>query len=146
MDASVWVNAFDRREHGHATSRQVLGLLATRSLPVFEPMLVLAEVAGAISRTRGDPVQAIAFAAALANLPNITFVSLDGMLAQEAQALAAHHALRGADAVYGAVALRSGSTLITLDNEHLTRLVGIVDARTPAAVLPDLTPPTGQTP
>ena len=65
VDASVWVNGFDRREAGHATSRQLLEVLRTRALPIIVPNLVLAEVAGAISRTRHDPVRAEAFAMTL---------------------------------------------------------------------------------
>jgi predicted nucleic acid-binding protein len=46
VDASVWVNGFDQREAGHATSRQLLEVLRTRALPIIVPNLVLAEVAG----------------------------------------------------------------------------------------------------
>ena len=141
VDASVWVNGFDQREAGHATSRQLLEVLRTRMIPIFVPNLVLAEVAGAISRTRHDPVRAEAFATILGQLPNVTVVPLDAALGYRALTLAAQHALRGADAVYAAVAQQGGCTLISLDNEHLTRLGGIVVVRTPAAVLADLTSP-----
>ena len=140
VDASVWVNAFDRREPGHATSRQVLDILRDRALPVFVPTLLPVEVAGAISRTRNNPAQAQAFARALSNLPNVTLVPLDEALADQALMLAAQHSLRGADAVYAAVAAESGCTLISLDNEHLTRLVGVVPTRSPADALADLAP------
>ena len=146
VDASVWVNGFDQREPGHAISRQLLDLLATRRIPVVAPNLLLAEVAGAISRTRQDPAQAQAFATALGNLPNVTLVQLDDLLLQQAQVLAAQHGLRGADAVYAAVALQAGCTLISLDNEHLTRLTGIVATRTPADALTDLSSPPPATP
>jgi predicted nucleic acid-binding protein len=105
------------------------------------PSLLLVEVAGAISRTRQDAEQAQAFATALSQLPNVTFLSLDEILAGQASALAAQHQLRGADAVYAAVALRAGCTLISLDREHLTRLKRVVTVRTPAELLPDLVPP-----
>ena len=52
VDASVWVNGFDQREAGHGNSRQLLQVLRTRALPIILPNLVLAEVAGAISRAR----------------------------------------------------------------------------------------------
>jgi predicted nucleic acid-binding protein len=104
--------------------------------------LVLAEVAGAISRTRHDPVRAEAFATTLGRLPNVTVVALDEALGDQARALAAQHGLRGADAVYAAVAQQAGCTLISLDQEHLTRLGSIVIVRTPAAVLAELVPPT----
>jgi predicted nucleic acid-binding protein len=77
MDASVWVNGFDQREAGHATSRQLLAVLRARALPIIVPNLVLAEVAGAISRTRNDPLRAEAYAATLGRLPNVTMVALD---------------------------------------------------------------------
>jgi predicted nucleic acid-binding protein len=99
VDISVWVNGFDQRESGHETSRQVLELLRAQAIPIFEPMLVLAEVAGVISRTRQDPARAEAFAITLGQLPNVTILALDEALGQQAQALAAQHGLRGADAV-----------------------------------------------
>ena len=140
VDASVWVNAFDQREQGHAISRQLLDLLSAQALPIVVPNLVLAEVAGAISRTRHDPVPARTFATALNQLPNVTVRVLDEALAQEALVLAAQYGLRGADAVYAAVAVAAGCILITLDNEHLTRLVDVMRVCTPAVALADLTP------
>jgi predicted nucleic acid-binding protein len=141
VDTSVWVNSFDQREAEHSISRQVLHALAAQNLPVFVPSLVLVEVAGAISRTRQDAVQAVAFATALSQLPNVTFVALDDALARQALTLAARHSLRGADAVFAAVALRESCTLISLDHEHLTRLQTVVRVRTPVDVLPHLAPP-----
>jgi predicted nucleic acid-binding protein len=138
----VWGNGFDQREAGHATRRQLLEVLRTRTLPIIVPNVVLAEVAGAISRTRNDPVRAEAFATTLGRLPNVTVVALNMTLGDQARALAALHGLRGADAVYAAVPQRAGCVLISLDHEHLTRLGGIVTAHTPAAALAELIPPT----
>lgn len=138
VDASVWVNGFDQRESGHKTSRQVLERLRAQAIPIFEPMLVLAEVAGAISRTRQDPARAEAFAITLGQLPNVTILPLDEALGQQALALAAQHGLRGADAVYAAVAQQAGCTLISLDHEHLTRLAGLISVQTPAVALAEL--------
>lgn len=139
IDASVWVNAFDQREPGHLMSRQFLEALRDQALPIILPNLVLAEVAGAISRTRQAPVQAQAFAAALRQLPHVTIRLLDDICASHALTLAARHGLRGADAVYAAVAHEAGSTLITLDKEHLARLANLVTACTPSAALAALT-------
>ena len=139
VDASVWVNGFDQRESGHETSRQVLELLRAQTIPIIEPILVLAEVAGAISRTRQDPARAEAFATTLGQLPNVTILPLDEVLGQQALALAAQHGLRGADAVYAAVAQQVGCTLISLNNEHLTRLAGLISVQTPEVALAELT-------
>ncbi len=135
VDASVWINGFDRSEAGHEISRQFLELLHSQADPVFLPNLACVEVAGAIARTRGASERAQEFATALSRLPNVTLLALDDELAGQAQALAADHALRGADAVYAAVALSSGCTLVSLDREHLTRLNGVVAVSTPAAIL-----------
>jgi predicted nucleic acid-binding protein len=103
------------------------------------PNLVLVEVAGAISRTRNDPAQAQAFAIALNNLPNVTVVPLDDAVAHQTLILAAQYGLRGADAVYGAVALQTACKLISLDNEQLTRLGSVITTQMPAEALADLT-------
>jgi predicted nucleic acid-binding protein len=142
VDASVWVNAFDQREPGYLVSRQFLEVLRVQALPVIVPNLVLIEVAGAISRTRRAPAQAQAFATALRRLPHVTVRVLDEVCALHALTLAAQHGLRGADAVYAAVAREAASTLVTLDNEHLTRLVNLMTVCTPAVALAGLTPPT----
>jgi len=55
------------------------------------PNLVLAEVAGAINRTRNDPVRAEAFATTLGRLPNVTVVALDVALGDQARVLAAQY-------------------------------------------------------
>ena len=39
VDASVWVNAFDRREPGHQVSRQFLEVLRDQALPIIVPNL-----------------------------------------------------------------------------------------------------------
>lgn len=142
VDASVWVNAFDQREPDHTVSRQFLGVLRDQALRIIVPNLVLVEVAGAISRTRRAPAEAQAFAIALSRLPHVTVRVLDEVCALDALTLAAHHGLRGADAVYAAVAREAGSTLVTLDNEHLTRLVNLMTVCTPTAALAALTPPS----
>jgi predicted nucleic acid-binding protein len=106
--------------------------------------LALVEVSGAISRTRNDPAQAQAFATALGQLPNVTVLPLDAVMSRRALELAAQYGLRGADAVYAAVAQHIGSTLISRDAEHLNRLPGIITVRTPEAALSDMTPPLEQ--
>jgi predicted nucleic acid-binding protein len=95
-------------------------------LSITIPSLALVEVAGSISRTRRRPDRAASFADTIAHLPHVTVVALSPELTAIAVQLAARHALRGADAVYAAVALNAGCTLITLDGEHLARLANVV--------------------
>ena len=135
VDASVWVNGFDQREAGHATSRQFLEELRLREAPVIVPNLLLIEVAAAIRRTRGNPAQAEAFARTLSKLPHVELRTLDEGNARQAVTLAAEHGLRGADAVYAAVAIEAACSLVSLDGEHLTRLPALTRVLTPAAAL-----------
>jgi predicted nucleic acid-binding protein len=139
LDASVWVNAFDQREPGHEASREFLALLGSLGLPIIVPTLLLVEVAAAISRTRQNPAEAETFAQAIAVPSHVHLIPLDQAMASRALALAALRGLRGADAIYATVAADAGCVLVSRDNEHLTRLTGVVTVQTPETVLDELT-------
>lgn len=135
VDASVFLNAFNPYEAGYATSHRLLTHLQERATPIIVPTLLLPEVAAAISRGREDEELAREFAAALSRLPGLIWVPLDARLAQQAADVAARHRLRGSDAVYAAVALRFGSSLITLDHEQRERVADVLPVRYPAEML-----------
>ena len=132
IDASVWVNADSPTEQDSASSRLFLDRVAAASTPVYVPTLLRIEIAAAISRTRKDPVLAKDYSDKLAALPFVRWVPLDDALAERGAILAADLGLRGADAVYAAVALTHNCRLISLDREHLTRLPSAIDVRTPS--------------
>ena len=135
IDASVFINAFNPAEAGHAESRRLLGQLRVQAIPIIAPTLVLPEVSAAIKRGRGDEDLARRFVAALSRLPHLVLVPLDQSLAQQASDMAAQYSLRGSDAVYTAVALRFGSTLVTLDREQHDRVASVLSTRTPTEAL-----------
>jgi predicted nucleic acid-binding protein len=139
IDASVWINSFDEREDGHEISGQVLDLLIAQEVAIILPNLAFIEIASAIRRRHGSGEVAERFTNAIRTLPSLTAIPLDEALERQATTIAIQQALRGADAVYAAVAVQFECTLISLDNEHLTRLAGIVEARTPADLLAELT-------
>ena len=85
-------------------------------------------MAAAVSRGREDDDLAREFAATLSRLPHLVWVPLDTTLAQQAADVAARYRLRGSDAVYAAVALRFGSTLISLDREQRERVAEALPA------------------
>ena len=140
VDVSVFLNGFNPYEPGHEVSRRFLEYLREQALPLIEPMLLLPEVAAAVSRGRQDADLARRFAGALRRLPHLLLIPLDETLAQQAVALTADHRLRGSDAVYAAVALRFGSTLVTLDREQRERVADVIPTRLPAEALEDLRP------
>ncbi len=122
LDASVHVSALNPYEPESGASQALLRLLHQRQIPLFCPTLLPVEVAAAIARRMDDPHRAVALAALIRSWPHQTLLPLDGALADCAIALAAGLRLRGADAVYAAVAQQAGSTLITLDRQQLERL------------------------
>jgi len=138
LDANVFVRDLDTREPNHAECHMLLDRLQANELPIIVPVLVLTEVAGTISRMRRDPIASRLAADLLRETRNITFLPVDEALAQEAAELAADYALRGADAIYVAVARRHSCTLISLDREQRERAAAVVTARTPAEALAEL--------
>lgn len=138
VDASVFVNGFNPYEVGHEESHRLLALLQEQAAPIVVPTLLLPEVAAAIGRGRQDTALAREFATALGHLPHLVLIPLDTTLAQQAADVAAQYRLRGSDAVYAAVALRFGSTLITLDREQRERVAGVLITRYPAEALTEL--------
>jgi predicted nucleic acid-binding protein len=140
LDASVWISAFSPAEVGHSDSRALVDLILSARAPLVEPTLFPVEIAGAVSRTRGQ-VLARDLTAPLPALAFIRWVALDEGLAARAAELAAAQRLRGADAVYGAVASEHGSVLVSLDQEQLTRMPPVVRTVTPSEALRLLTSP-----
>jgi predicted nucleic acid-binding protein len=138
IDASVFLNAFNPAEPGHAESSQLMARIRSQGIPMVAPTLVLPEVAATISRTTGDSKTAQAFADELKKLPGLLLIPLDESLAVQAAQIASDHRLRGSDAVYGAVALRFGSPLVTLDREQHDRLNPVLRSRYPDEILSDL--------
>ena len=139
IDASVHVNALNRAEAGSGESQAFLEFVSKRSVPVFSPTVLLVEVATTIARVFNDPAKGIAFAQVIHRLPGQVWVPLDEITALEAGRLGAIHGLRGADAVYAAIAHRHRSTLITLDRQQLERLSPILRTQQPIEALISLT-------
>ena len=137
-DASVFLNGFNPYESGHEESHELLRFLQDQGIPIIVPTLLLPEVAAAISRGQRDSELAYGFAAALKRLPHLVLVPLDESLSEQAAETAAQCCLRGSDAVYAAVALRFGATLVTLDREQATRLAAVLTARDPLEALATL--------
>ena len=140
IDASVFLNAFNPIEAGHQESHRLLAWLQAHAIPLIVPTLLLPEVAAAIARGRDDEALAREFAAALTRLPHMVWVPLDATLARQAAEVAAQHRLRGSGAVYAAVTLRFGSTLVTLDRQQRERVDGVVSTGYPAEILVEIEP------
>jgi predicted nucleic acid-binding protein len=135
VDASVFVNAFNPNEDGHAQSLAFLAELQESADPVIVPVLLLPEVASAVARATDDSTGALEYASATAALPHLTLIPLSPTMARQAAELAAAHRLRGADAVYVAVARRYGTSLVSRDEEQRRRGSAAVTCQTPEDAL-----------
>ena len=132
IDASVLVAAGSPDDMASQQSVRFLRAALGAGLVVHQPTLTLVEVSASIARRTNDPALARDVGLRLLQMPGLVMHPLDIEAAAEAAAIAGRAQLRGADAIYAATALRHGTTLVTLDQELLTRTAGIVDSVGPA--------------
>ena len=104
VDASVWVSRLVPQDAHHAISRQWLEQYIADGGLVVAPVLLLAEISGAIARRTGEPDLARRALEGILRVPNLRLVSTDPRMGKSAARLAADLRLRGADAMYVAVA------------------------------------------
>jgi predicted nucleic acid-binding protein len=135
IDASVWVAADAADEEAHDDCAAFLRGAVAAGTVVNQPTLSLVEVTAALARRTRDHAFAERAGLAILGTPGVQVHPLDRELAIAASAIASRAFLRGADAVYAATAVATGSTLITLDGELLTRGIPGLEILTPSAWL-----------
>jgi len=131
VDASVWVSGLTPGEVHHPISQHWLAAHLAAGGQVIAPTLLPVEVAAAITRRSGDPLLGEQGMDAVLRLPVHSLVTLDVQLSMRAARFAIDLRLRGADAVYVAVAHSLQIPLITWDREQLARAAGRIALRTP---------------
>ena len=131
VDASVWVSRLAPPDVNHAASREWLAARVAAGEQLLAPVTVLAEIAGAISRRTGEPQLGRQAVASLLRLRALRLVIIDRRLGEAAARLSADLALRGADAMYVAVARQLDVPLITWDKEQFDRAAKVIAVRPP---------------
>lgn len=119
IDASVFVSAARPSEKLYPLSFRFLHRV--KGTRIFCPTLVLAECGAAIARPTGDSLLSGRLVDLIRYFPGMTQVPLDQSLAFRAAEIAIGNRLRGADAVYAAVAENFDATLVSWDEEMLER-------------------------
>ena len=99
--------------------------------PLVAPSLLLAEVAAAMSRISGRPETAAEIVEHLLTVQRLELVELDQARALRAAQVAARTALRGADAVYLALAEERSDVLISVDRQQRERGSQLAEVRVP---------------
>ncbi|MDP1612092.1 MAG: type II toxin-antitoxin system VapC family toxin [Sulfuritalea sp.] len=131
VDASVWVASVLDKDVHHEVGLAFMHRFVKEQQIATVPLLVWAEIAGAVARRTGDTDRGMKVAEFIAAKIWVRGVPLDATLAGESMRLAANLKLRGADAVYVALAATCREPLITLDVEMLERARGVAEAFTP---------------
>lgn len=126
LDANIFARDADPTDPLHTVCHDLLEALDHQQRQIIVPNLLLAEVAATVSRTRRDPIRGRLIAQAITVFEHVQLIPLDDALAQEAAEIAADRALRGADAVYVAVARRHSCALVSLDREQRERAAPVV--------------------
>jgi len=85
LDANSFVGDASLSDPDHAVCHALIARLSQSGTTMVVPLLVLTEVAGALSRSYRDPLRARLEIELLRELHTIRFVPLDDVLAQEAE-------------------------------------------------------------
>jgi predicted nucleic acid-binding protein len=136
VDASVWVSLFVPQDAHHAASRRWLQSYSAGGGILVEPAILLAEVGGAIARRTGQAALGRRAISQVLAFPTLRLTAVGRQLGLAAAHLAADHHLRGADAIYAALAQQLGIPLITWDSEQIARTHAILQAETPPTLTP----------
>ena len=131
IDANVFVSALVPSDSNFGTSVTFIDRVRSLGGDVYCPSLLLPECAGAVIRPTSDLPLARRAVESVQALPGLRLVSLTEARAFGAMEIALRLRLRGADAVYVALAQEFGTTLITWDREMLTRGAQAVSVMTP---------------
>jgi len=133
VDASVWVSALVPSDVHHAASRRWLEARLREGTPLVAPVILLAEVGGAVARRTGDIALGRQAVDMLLAFPTLRLAPVDDRLGSEAALLATQLHLRGVDAVYVATAILVGAPLVTWDVEQRKRAISVIQAYAPDA-------------
>ncbi len=131
IDASVYVALINAHESAHASSWVWFEQAQATREPVVAPVILLAEVAAALSRGVGDPALAHRVVQQLLRSKVIELVPVTTAMAERSAAIAADHRIRGCDAIYVALAEQLSDHLVTLDQQQLERGAAVVTTRKP---------------
>lgn len=121
VDASVWVAAADATDPFSAPSRAFLAAAAAQARPLSIPALARVEVACALARRLRDAAAARRLSEGMVRSPLVREHALDAALIDEAVTAGTDALLRGADAVYHALAQQLDAVVVTWDAELIKR-------------------------
>ena len=136
VDASVWVARYVRTDTHHQESLRWIMRNFREGIEIYCPTILLPEVAGPIARRTRDVQAGRDAIRQISSLPSVLLVPLEIELSVLSAQFAADLRLKGADAVYVALAAINQATLVTLDDEQRTRANRVVPTMRPSDARP----------
>lgn len=131
IDASVWLSFLIKQDVNHSVTRPWFVKVLVSKTPIAAPVLLLAEVGGAISRRLGSVEMGEKAINRILSIPTLRLVDMDHNLGIQTGLVAANHGLRGADACYVTVAAQLNVPLVSWDQEQIDRVAGLTSAYKP---------------
>ena len=131
VDANVWVSSLIPAETHYLASSAWLAAWTAEGHRIVVLELFVVEVGGTMARRRNDSSAGARALAAVRADPSVEIMPVPEATWLAAPDTAARLLLRGADAVYAALALALGVPLVTWDLELVRRALTEVDVRTP---------------
>jgi predicted nucleic acid-binding protein len=132
VDASVWISSLFSKEADHQASIEWLDRVDEEANQIVAPSLFLAEISGAVSRRMNSPAAGEKALREVQTNSSMTIMDVDVKLGTRAALVASSLSLRGADAIYVALAEHMRCTLVTLDLEVIARARNLIDVRLPS--------------
>jgi len=131
LDASVCVALFHAGDPIHPASRRWLAERQGEEEPIVAPVILLAEVAAALSRGVGDPNLAREAVRLLRGRQLVELFPVTETLIARAAEIATELKIRGCDSIYVALARQLEMELVTDDGQQLERGAAVIATRRP---------------
>jgi len=131
IDASVYIALVNAHEREHSSSWAWFEQARATDESIVAPVILLSEVAAALSHGVGDPTLAHRVVQQLARSEVIELIPVTLAVAERAALIAAEHRIRGCDAVYVALAEQLSDALVTLDRQQREQGAAVVPVRAP---------------
>jgi predicted nucleic acid-binding protein len=131
IDASVYIALINANETYHANSWAWFRQAQSAQELLSAPVILLAEIAAALSRGLNNPTLTHRVVQQLLNSKIVDLAPVTPTLAERAAIISADHQIRGCDAIYLALAEQLSDRLVTLDQQQLERGAAIVTTHKP---------------